>query len=50
MKKSFIAIFVVLSALMACNKDNASPISVQEEQTVNEVIPLEEAIGKSARE
>lgn len=45
MKKSFIAIFVVLSALMACNKDNASPISVQEEQTVNEVIPLEEAMA-----
>lgn len=30
---------------MACNKDNASPISVQEEQTVNEVIPLEEAMA-----
>lgn len=45
MKKSFIAIFVALSALMACNKDNASPISVQEEQTVNEVIPLEEAMA-----
>lgn len=45
MKKSFIAIFVALSALMACNKDNASPISVHEEQTVNEVIPLEEAMA-----
>ena len=45
MRKSFIAIFVALSALVACNKDNASLIQVQEDPVVSEVIPMEEAMA-----
>ena len=45
MRKSFIAIFVALSALVACNKDNASLIEVQEDPVVSEVIPMEEAMA-----
>lgn len=45
MRKSFIAIFFALSALVACNKDNASLIQVQEDPVVSEVIPMEEAMA-----
>lgn len=44
MKKNLISIFVALSALVACNKDNAVSTLVQEEPNVSEVIPLEDAI------
>lgn len=45
MKKSLISIFVALSALVACNKDNAVSIPVQEEPNASEVIPMEEALA-----
>lgn len=45
MRKSFIALFVALSALVACNKDNAVSIPVQKELNVSEVIPMEEALA-----
>lgn len=45
MKKSLISIFIALSAMIACNKDNAMSVSVQEEPIASEVIPMEEALA-----
>ena len=45
MKKSLISVVFALSAIVACNKDNASLIPVQYEATVTEVIPMEEALA-----
>ena len=45
MKKSLISIFIALSAMIACNKDNAMSVSVREEPIASEVIPMEEALA-----
>lgn len=45
MKKSLISVFVALSAIVACNKDNAVSIPAQDEPILNEVIPLDEAMA-----